>query len=209
MPRIFSLGTAIALVLSLAGLPASARDGGGADLPPAGGMRPRVSPDGRYFVDQDGTPVFWLGTTQWQLFHDSWRVLPTWKRALDAPGAVQMGILRKVFEARQEWWHLVPDQTILARGGNTRGTVLNLAARHRDGRWLMVYLGDRATFAIDRSKFTGGRKASASWIDPRTGRSVSIGEVPGSGVQQFTTPEGWEDALLILESPGEPARVPR
>jgi hypothetical protein len=441
MARIFSLGTATALVLSLAGLPASARDGVDAVLPPASGIRPRVSPDGRYFVDKDGTPVFWLGTTQWQLFreykledaaailektrekgfvfsqvmllgvgdgtkanvygqrpwlssepltpneayfknvddviriagennvvisltlyhqgwrrliteqnsrtwarwlarrykivpnlvwsltpearpdfvpvvrelatglregdegahlitcepdpapysssfihdekwldfnsiqtwksveliypfvtrdynrkpvkpvlmaegayergseygfdvtplwvrrqayysylagahhayghNDSWRVLPTWKRALDAPGAVQMGILRKVFEARQEWWHLVPDQTILARGGNTQGTVLNLAARHRDGRWLMVYLGDRATFAIDRSKFTGGRKASASWIDPRTGRSVSIGEVPGSGVQQFTTPEGWEDALLILESPGEPARVPR
>ena len=441
MARIFSLGTATALVLSLAGLPASARDGGDAVLPPARVMRPRVSPDGRYLVDQDGTPVFWLGTTQWQLFreyrledattilektrengfvfaqvmllgvgdgtkanvygqrpwlssepltpneayfktvdaviriagenhvvisltlyhqswrkliteqnarswarwvarryrsvpnlvwsltpearsefvpflrelatglregdegahlitcepdpapysssfiheekwldfnsiqtwksveliypfvtrdynrrpvkpvlmaegayergseygfevtplwvrrqayysylagahhayghNDSWRVLPTWKRALDAPGAVQMGILRKVFEAREEWWHLVPDQTILARGGNTHGTVLNLAARHRDGRWLMVYLGGRATFAIDRSKFTGGRTAIASWIDPRTGRSVPIGEVPGSGVQQFTTPGGWEDALLILESPGEPARVPR
>src|SRR5262245_46569253 len=441
MARIFSLGTATALVLSLAGLPASARDGGDAVLPPASGTRPRVSPDGRYFVDQNGTPVFWLGTTQWQLFrefrledvttilektrekgfvfaqvmllgvgdgrkanvygqrpwlsiepltpneayfknvdaviriagensvvisltlyhqswrrlitvqnarswarwvarryksvpnlvwsltpearsefvpvlrelatglregdegahlitcepdpapysssfihdekwldfnsiqtwksveliypfvtrdynrrpvkpvlmaegayergseygfdvtplwvrrqayysylagahhayghNDSWRVLPTWRRALDAPGAIQMGILRKVFEARQEWWHLVPDQAILARGGNTQGTVLNLAARHRDGRWLMVYLGGRATFAIDRRKFTGGRKASASWIDPRTGRSMPIGEVPDSGVQQFTTPEGWEDALLILESPGEPARVPR
>ena len=66
----------------------------------------------------------------------------------------------------------------------------------------MVYLGDKATFAIDRSKFTEGSQASASWIDPRTGKSVSIGEVPNSGVQQFTTPEGWEDALLILESPG-------
>src|SRR5262249_62000912 len=70
MARIFSLGTATALVLSLAGLPASARDGGDAVLPPASGMRPRVSPDGRYLVDQDGTPVFWLGTTQWQLFRE-------------------------------------------------------------------------------------------------------------------------------------------
>jgi hypothetical protein len=91
-----------------------------------------------------------------------------------------MGILRKIFEARKEWWQLVPDQTILARGGNTSGTVLNLAARHKDGKWLMVYLGERATFTIDRSKFNQGRKASAFWIDPRTGQSVSIGEVPNS-----------------------------
>ena len=29
----------------------------------------KVSANGRYFVDQNGTPVFWLGTTQWELFH--------------------------------------------------------------------------------------------------------------------------------------------
>ncbi len=131
--------------------------------------------------------------------NDSWRMLPTWKRALDAPGAVQMEILRKAFEARPEWWQLVPDQTILVRGGKTDGTVLNLAARHRDGKWLMVYLGAKATFAIDRSKIAGERQASAFWIDPRTGKSLSIGEVPNSGVQQLTTPEGWEDSLLIVE----------
>jgi Protein of unknown function (DUF4038)/Putative collagen-binding domain of a collagenase len=134
--------------------------------------------------------------------NDSWRVLPTWKPALDAPGAVQMGILRKVFEARLEWWQLVPDQSIFASGGNTSGKVLNLAARHKDGKWLMVYLGDKADFAIDRSKLFAGIQRRAFWIDPRTGKSVSIGEVPNSGVQQFTTPDGWEDALLILESPG-------
>ena len=30
----------------------------------------KVSKDGRYFVDQNGDPVFWLGTTQWQLFRE-------------------------------------------------------------------------------------------------------------------------------------------
>jgi Putative collagen-binding domain of a collagenase/Protein of unknown function (DUF4038) len=132
--------------------------------------------------------------------NDSWRVLPTWKEALDAPGAVQMGILRKVFEARDEWWHLVPDQSVLVSGGNTDGTLLNLAARHKDGKWLMVYLADKVSFTIDRSKVTAGSQSSASWIDPRTGKSISIGEVPNRGTQQFTTPEGWEDALLVLES---------
>ncbi len=28
----------------------------------------QVSPNGRYFVDHQGRPVFWLGTTQWELF---------------------------------------------------------------------------------------------------------------------------------------------
>jgi hypothetical protein len=30
----------------------------------------RVSPNGRYFVDETGAPAFWLGDTQWQLFRD-------------------------------------------------------------------------------------------------------------------------------------------
>ncbi len=29
----------------------------------------KVSENGRYFVDQKGKPFFWLGTTQWELFH--------------------------------------------------------------------------------------------------------------------------------------------
>ena len=30
----------------------------------------KVSENGRYFIDQKGRPVFWLGTTQWQLFRE-------------------------------------------------------------------------------------------------------------------------------------------
>ena len=29
-----------------------------------------VSENGRYFVDQNGNPVLWLGTTQWQIFRE-------------------------------------------------------------------------------------------------------------------------------------------
>jgi hypothetical protein len=79
-------------------------------------------------------------------------VLPTWKKALDAPGAVQMGILKKIFLARQEWWYLIPDQSIFASGGQTTGQVLNLAARHKDGKWIMVYLGSKASFSINMAK---------------------------------------------------------
>ena len=38
---------------------------GGLDVGPI-----RVSSNGRYFVDQNDRPFFWLGDTQWQLFRD-------------------------------------------------------------------------------------------------------------------------------------------
>ena len=87
--------------------------------------------------------------------NDSWRVLPSWKSALDAPGAQQMGILRKVFEARAEWWLLVPDQSVFAAGGQTEGDILHLAARHQGGKWAMLYLADKAEFTVDLGKLSG------------------------------------------------------
>ena len=132
--------------------------------------------------------------------NDSWRVLPTWKKALDAPGACQMSILRKIFLGLKEWWYLVPDQSIFASGGKTDGTVLNLAARHKDGKWIMVYLSDKASFSINMNKLAPGSKANASWINPKIGEPVPIGSVPTTGVVPFSTPNGWEDAVLILET---------
>lgn len=137
--------------------------------------------------------------------NDSWRVLPTWKKALDAPGAVQMRILKKVFTDRKEWWNLVPDQSILASGGNTNGQVLNLAARHKDGQWLIAYLGDKASVSIDVAAIKAAENAKAFWIDPRTGDSASLGSFPVQGRREFDTPAGWEDALLIVE-PAPPSR---
>ena len=132
--------------------------------------------------------------------NDSWRVLPTWKKALDAPGARQMGVLRKIFLDRKEWWYLVPDQSIFASGGQTGGDVLNLAARHKDGEWIMVYLGSKSAFSINMNKITAGSKVNAFWIDPKNGDSVPIGSFSNTAVRSFSTPDEWEDAILILET---------
>jgi len=131
--------------------------------------------------------------------NDSWRVLPTWKQALDASGAIQLGLLKKVFEERKEWWLLVPDQTVFASGGRTNGQVLNLAARHKDGQWLMAYLGEMASVALDLRKLARARRARAFWVDPRDGKVEEAGEFSANITQCFTTPVGWEDALLIVE----------
>ncbi len=131
--------------------------------------------------------------------NDSWRVLPTWKKALDAPGAVQMRILKKTFEGLPEWWFLVPDQSIFAQGAHTTGQVLNLAARHKDGRWLMAYLGSKSSFSIALDKLAAGAKAKAFWINPATGGSVPAGTFSDRSDRSFSTPEPWEDALLVVE----------
>lgn len=131
--------------------------------------------------------------------NDSWRILPTWKQALDAPGAAQLGLLRKIFEARDEWWQLVPDQGVLASGGVTEGQVLNLAARHKDGKWAMVYCAAEAKVAVDMGKLAG-KTAKAVWIDPRTAKETPAGEWETRGTREFATPKGWEDALLVLET---------
>lgn len=142
---------------------------------------------------------FLAGASHTYGHNDSWRVLPTWRLALDAPGATQLGILKQIFLARQEWWNLVPDQTVLASGGQTNGQVLNLAARHRDGRWAMVYLADQASFSVNLDKVKGGSAVKAHWVDPRTGDAKPASPLSNSDVASFTTPDGWEDALLILE----------
>lgn len=130
--------------------------------------------------------------------NDSWRILPTWKKALGAPGAMQMAILRRVFEARREWWLLTPDQSILAAGGTAEGEVLTLAARHEAGQWVMVYLAQPGSCSVrmDRLQVPDVR---AIWIDPRSGRERRAGRFPNTGVQAFALPRGWEDGLLVLE----------
>lgn len=162
--------------------------------------------------------------------NDSWRVLPTWKQALDAPGAVQMGVLKKVFLDRKEWWRLVPDPSVFVSGGQTSDAplpvvfatdkersayvrslgpyqaggpganeLLHLAARHEDGRWVMLYLADKAQFSVDMSK-VNWPQVTIFWINPVTGQSRAVGQQANTGTKPFTTPAGWEDALLVLEA---------
>jgi hypothetical protein len=131
--------------------------------------------------------------------NDSWRILPTWRASLDAPGAWQVGKIRTIFESLAEWWLLSPDQSVLATGGNISGTTLYLSARHQDGKWAMVYCADPHTFSVAMDKLAG--KARAYWVDPKTGTSKAAGSYASTGVQSFTTPAGWEDPMLVLATP--------
>jgi len=131
--------------------------------------------------------------------NDSWRVLPTWRSALEAPGGFQAGKARSLLESLPEWWLLMPDQSVLASGANSNGDVLFLGARHKDGKWAVVYCATPHSFSVAMNKLSG--KVQAAWVDPRTGESKSIGSYRNSGVRSFTTPAGWEDAVLVLGRP--------
>jgi len=132
--------------------------------------------------------------------NDSWRMLPTWKEALDSPGARQMGVLKGLFLGLEEWWSLVPDQTVLASSGLIDGRLLSLAARHCDGRWVIAYFAHKASFEVDMGKVTAGNEAEAFWIDPRNGESTQTGSFATEGMKSFSTPNGWEDSLFLLKS---------
>jgi hypothetical protein len=129
--------------------------------------------------------------------NDAWRVLPTWRAALDAPGAAQLGILKKTLVALPEWWRLMPDAALLAAGGKTTGDVLVLGARHEAGAWALVYSAAKATFSVDLSRLASA-PVEARWIDPRSGQAQPAGRLRNTGVRRFATPAGWEDALLQL-----------
>ena len=45
-----------------------------------------------------------------------------------------------------------------------------------------------------------GPEVAAFWIDPISGDAWPVGTFSNKGVQSFSTPDGWEDAILVLEA---------
>ena len=73
--------------------------------------------------------------------------------------------------------------------------------RSVDGDRIVVYLTSSTSVKIRLDKLSG-ESVQAIWVDPRTGTRALAGRHRGSGEQSFSTPRGWEDALLLLESTG-------
>lgn len=136
-----------------------------------------------------------------------WRGGPGLSESLDSPGAGQMGIFKQVVTALP-WWQRLPDQSMIEAGISNNET-LNSAIRSQDGRWGMIYLSGRCHVLVRLEKLID-QKARATWVNPATGEKQNGGEyatytMPGfrqvrtSLYQWFTTPDHWEDAVLLLE----------
>ena len=84
--------------------------------------------------------------------------------------------------------------------GDIDASFLGTASRFGFGVSVLV---DPAAARTPRGRGTfgwGGAYGTAFWVDPRNANRQSIDTLSSTGSQAFSTPAGWEDALLILES---------
>jgi hypothetical protein len=138
--------------------------------------------------------------------NEMWRMENGWERTFDTPGAIQVARVRQILGSRR-WWELVPDQSLFAAGVGTERT-LNAAMRSESGDSAIVYFSGRARATLHLDKIAAPH-ARATWLSPATGEcrdggTYDTGNVEGKiacdlRTQAFTTPESWEDAVLLLE----------
>lgn len=125
-----------------------------------------------------------------------------WRDALHHPGAEQMHFLRQLVEARP-FLTRVPDQSLIV-GDAVTGAEHIQATRGADGpdgvsgSYAFIYSAAGKPFTVDLVKLTGSM-VQATWFDPRTGRSIWLGQFPVRGQRQFTPPAVGEDWVLLLD----------
>ena len=118
----------------------------------------------------------------------------TWREALDAPSARQMGYLRRLIESRPVP-DRVPDQSLLL-GGTGEGAEHRRALR--GGDYAMIYAPTRHVLEIQLGKISGA-KVKASWFNPRTSEVTRIGEFANQERRAFEPP-GDGDWVLLLDN---------
>ncbi len=122
-----------------------------------------------------------------------------WKDALNQPGAVQMGIMKKFFESHS-WQDLAPDQSLIA-GDNPETEEHIAAAISQNKDLLMAYTPYGRTIKVNTGKIN---KSSfcAYWFNPRDGKLNSIGSFQKKETQEFIAPsEGrGNDWLLVIDA---------
>ncbi len=138
----------------------------------------------------------------WQMYsskHDPvlWASV-SWRKALDHPGAFQMGLLRKLFESRP--FHLlVPRQSIVLDGPRSGGAKVR-AAVSSDNSFAFIYSPRGERFTIDKSWLQTDR-TNEIWFDTRYGIADKIHSADTRGIQTYTPPTRGRgcDWLLIVE----------
>ena len=139
----------------------------------------------------------------WQMYDTgrnpiAWPRVP-WKQALDFPGALQMGLGRKVFESRP-WQLLVPDQSLLVTENYApiNRAKASLAANKS---FAFVYIPTGIKTIVNTDKLSG-KELAGYWFNPRTGETISLGTMTKQSTLSFDPPGDYgrgNDWLLIIE----------
>jgi len=165
-------------------------------------VKPVVDGEARY-EDEDGTTPFevrragyWacLAGGFYSYGHgNNWKSPLTWRNWYNSPGARQMTILGNLFRSI-EWWELIPDQSVFVNW-----IYGNVAARSKDGDWILAYLTKKDTVSIKMDYIIGSGTVTGWWIDPSTGDRKKIGIFNLPGKQDFIPPAEWQDVILLIK----------
>ena len=130
-----------------------------------------------------------------------------WFEALDHPGALQMGFVRRLFESRP-FQKLEPCQDMILDGPRA-GAARIRAARAIDGSFAFIYSPRGERFSIDQSSIKGDR-IKEIWYDPRYGVAYQSHTGTSKAIQTYTPPSSGPgcDWILILEDPAENFPLP-
>jgi Protein of unknown function (DUF4038)/Putative collagen-binding domain of a collagenase len=121
-----------------------------------------------------------------------------WSRALDHPGATQMGYLRQLFESRP-FMRLLRDTRLVLNAAHTGGAKIR-SLRAGDGSFAFIYSPQGESFTVDKGLIRGPR-VKEIWYDPRYGVAYEFHMSDNQGYQTYTPPSSGRgrDWVLILE----------
>ena len=146
----------------------------------------------------------------WQMFAPGREVVNRarhfWYEDLDLPGAWDLVHARRLMESRP-FTSRVPDQSLIVPAYYPETDFVT--ATRGDG-YAMIYFPTGWSASIELEKI-GANEIKGWWFDPRNGKATLIGNFPGTGRKEFSTPtkgrgNDWilvlDDANLDLKAPG-------
>lgn len=120
-----------------------------------------------------------------------------WETMLEMEGVQCFPYLKKFF-IEQEWWKWEPDTTIhISNKGS--GEFQKVAVRNYEDNKILIYFPENSLAEIDLSRFEGEEDLAFSWFNTKDGSKTSLSVLPEGFKPEFKPPEGWAEAVLIID----------
>jgi hypothetical protein len=137
----------------------------------------------------------------WQMYSPRFRGVNGahlfWQQAIELPGAIQMGYLRKLMES-ENLLDRIPDQSIIEENDLPASERIQ-ATRGKDYAFIYTAEGKSITVLLWKLNIP---KLSAQWFDPRTGKFLPDIKILSTGKQRFDPPDSGygKDWVLVLRA---------